>query len=248
LAERSVPAFSTLIAMLEGHATVLDEGLRREMYTVALNFCAFRINQGDENFLRPADRLYLKLLEAGWLSRGDLLPSEQFKNIVSLRLRLGEVAWTAQFIEDYGQRLTNAHDGLALSYNRAVLKFYERDYDAAIRMFDEVLRDVKSDMYYGTDARVFMLKSFYDRNRPDDDYLIDSQSNAFRVYITRNKRLGETDQQQYLNFAKLYRRLVDLRAQGWSVAASAKLRKALLGLPLSDRHWFEAKLGELGQT
>ena len=247
LAEHSVAAFEGLLEMLGKEADALDEGLRREMHTVALNFCAFQINKGDSRFLAHADGLYMRLLEAGWLLRDGLLPSELFKNIVSLRLRLGELEWTAKFIEAYGSRLANAHDGLALLYNRAVLKFYEGDQKACMVMFEEVLRDVKSDMYYGVDARVFMLKALYDRNRAEDDVLLESQWNAFRLYIMRNKRLGETDQKQYLNFAKLLRKLLDLRGKGVRKPALEKLRAALESLPLSDRHWFEAKLAEMGK-
>jgi len=97
------------------------------------------------------------------------------------------------------------------------------------------------------DARVFMLKALYDRNRAEDDVLLESQWNAFRLYIMRNKRLGETDQKQYLNFAKLLRKLLDLRGKGVRKSALEKLRAALESLPLSDRHWFEAKLAEMGK-
>lgn len=241
LAEQDENSFHKLMALMDAEGAKLADEVRSETYILALNYCAFQINQGNADYLSQADCLHLHLLEGGWLLQKGKLPSELFKNIISLRLRMGAIEWVARFIEEYADRLSNPHNGMAVKYCQALLKFHTCAYDDCIRILQEVLRDVKSDMYYGTDARVFLLKAYYLRDLPDDSYLLESNLNAFRVYVTRHKNLGEQSRKRHQNLVRLFRGLIRLREMPGEgrVDTLQKFLQDIQSLPLSQRNWFE---------
>lgn len=217
-----------------------DEG--RHLYRLALNFCYFRMNEGDEAYEAEADALLLELLGTGWLLKDGLLPPEQFKNIVSIRLRQGAVDWVREFVGAWEGKLTDEQEGAAALYNRSVLAFFEGRFGECIRGMDEVMRDFKADVYYGLDARLLQIKALYERNAPDDFLELESRLNSFRVFVLRNKKVGEIDQGHYKNFVKQCRRLVRLRDEVGE-KRGAKIKKFLSDLsglrPVSNRRWFE---------
>lgn len=247
LAEQSEASFITLMQLLETEGNSLAGETRSEVYIAALNFCTFQINQGNTSYLQEADQLYMRLIDGGWLLQKGKLPSEFFKNIISLRLRMGAADWVETFIEEYGDRLSNSHQGMAVLYSRALLQFYRDQFEPCIRNLNEVLRDVKSDIYYGIDSRVFLLKAYYLRNLPDDSYLLESNLNAFRLYILRHKSLGDESRKRYGNILRLFRGLIRLRELPISKRANTlkKLQKEIQSLPLSNRVWFEEQVQTL---
>lgn len=224
-----------------------DEG--KHLYRLALNFCYFRLNVGEEAYEAEADQLILELLETNWLLQDGRLPPEHFKNIVSVRLRQGALEWTEAFVAQWEDKLTDDHDGAAKLYNRAVLAFFKGEHGNCIRLMEEVLRDFKGDVYYGLDARLYQIKALYERNAPDDFLELESRLNAFRVFVLRNKKVGEIDQGHYKNFVKQCRRLVRLRDE-FSENRRVKIKKFLSELsgmqPVSNRKWFEQMAADLG--
>ena len=247
-ASGSEPHFHRLKAELAQHKDQVPPDEGKHLYRLALNFCYFRLNEGAEQFEAEAEGLLLELLDNGWLLEDGKMPPEHFKNIVSVRLRQGDVDWVKDFIGQWEDALTDGHGGAAKVYNRAVLAFFEGKYGQCIRAMEEVLRDFKADVYYGLDARLYQIKALYERNGPDDFLDLESRLNSFRVFVLRNKKVGEIDQLHYKNFVKQCRRLVRLRDE-LDGERERKIKKFLSGLSggqtVSNRRWFEQMVAEL---
>lgn len=235
--------FERLKAELAIQRNTLPEDEGKHLYRLALNFCYFRLNEGKDRFEQEADELLLELLDIGWLQEDGLLPPEQFKNIISLKLRRGELEWAKVFFSEWESRLTDNQNGAALRYNRATLAFFEKRYSECIREMDEVMRDFKADVFYGLDARLYQIKALFERNDHDDLLELESRLNSFRVFVLRDKKVGEIDKGHYKNFVKQCRRLVRLRDEVGEKRGD-KIEKFLSDLsglrPISNKKWFES--------
>lgn len=232
---------------LEQHRKRLPPDDAEHLFRIALNHCFYRLNEGDLDFLAETDQLLVQFLEEGWLLFKGKLPPEHYKNIISVRLREGHLEWVEAFIETWGPQLTNDHAGAAQIYNQGVLDYYKGAYSEAMRAMEEVLRDFKADVYYGLDARLIQIKCLFSRNSPDDADDLETRLNSFRVFVLRNKKIGDLDQAQYKNFVKVARRLIKLRSEPKHLrpAKTKKFLSELLRIhPLSSRKWFEEQVGK----
>lgn len=223
-----------------------DDGMH--LYRLALNFCYFKLNEGEDRFEQEIASLLLELLETKWLLKeGQLIP-EQFKNIVTIQLRQGETSWVRNFIDEWEGRLSDDHGGAAIVYNRAVLAFFESRHTDSLLGMEQVLDSFKADVFYGLDARLYQIKALYERNLPDDSLGMESKLNSFRVYVLRNNKVGKGDQEHYKSFVKLCRRLMVLRGEVGE-KRQKKIEKFLSGLsslrPVSNRSWFIKMANEL---
>lgn len=218
----------------------------RNLFHLALNHCTYRINAGSTEFEVETDAMHMVLLERAWLFPDGRIPHELLKNIVQLRLLLGHADWVASFLHDRESQLRASHPAVVLLYNQAVLAYYQGRYADCARSMETVLRDFKDDIFYGTDARIYLLMCLYERSKVEDTSIeMDSRLHAFRMYLVREQRIGETVKERYLNLVKQFRKLIALASEP-PVQRKKKAEKFILRLqelrPVSNRRWFERQV------
>lgn len=85
-----------------------------------------------------------------------------FRNIVTVGLRLGEMAWTEAFIHEYQRFLPEAQRENIVSFNLSQVYFYKRDYDKVI----ETLRHVEyEDVITNLNAKTLLLTTSDERDQ-----------------------------------------------------------------------------------
>lgn len=176
-----------------------------DMYIFARNYCAKRINKGDLRYLSEVLDLYKALLKDEIIFQDDWLSQWDYKNIVSVALRLEEFEWTEKFIRDYKPRLRPEHRDNAHTYNLALLHYHLGKYGKTL----ELLRDVEfTDVYYHLDSKSLLLKTYYETEstRP-----LLSLIDAFYVYLRRNKLISSYQKEGYSNFLKFFKKLMKVR-------------------------------------
>ncbi len=215
---------------------------QRTLFHLLLNHCVFRINGGNEEFEAEMDELQLTMLDFELFLVDGKMPPAQFKNIIYVRLLNGAFDWVVTFIDEWEGRLSNDHGGCSPIYNKAVLNFYEGEYNACIRKMEQVLRDFKEDVFYSLDARIYILMCLYEKGKQEDVLAqLESGLNAFRVYLLREKRLGDARKERYSNLVKQFRRLMSLSLEApvKRVKKAEKFLEILDSLqPASNRKWF----------
>jgi hypothetical protein len=210
-----------------------------DMYIFARNYCAKRINKGDLVYLGEVLDLYkalLKdeiLLQDGWLSQWD------YKNIVSVALRLDEFDWTEDFIRSYKSKLRPEHRDNAFTYNQALLHYHLGHYGKTL----ELLRDVEfTDVYYHLDCKSLLLKTYYETEaaRP-----LLSLMEAFYIYLRRNKLISGYQKEGYSNFLRFFKKLMKVRYQ--DRAAALKLKSEIEDTKaVANVTWLVKKTDEVG--
>ena len=138
--------------------------------------------------IRDRFEIYQTLLEKGIIFKnGELLPWD-YKNIVTLGLRLKEFEWIEGFIKNFNHKLPAKFQENALTYNLANLYFSQKRYDDVIRLLSTV--EYKG-LYYALDGRWLLLRTYYELQEME---AMESLVESFRIFLLRNKLLSKTKQ------------------------------------------------------
>ena len=208
------------------------------MFVFAQNFCIKRINKGEIGSLEEIFRLYKAIVEKGLIFEGNYVSQPDFKNIVTTGLRLGEVEWVSQFIEEYTPQLNPEFSENASTYSMAWVHFTRKEYDKALRM---LLRVEFNDVYYHLDSKSLLMKVYYEMNEFDSFF---SLVDAFKIYLRRNRFISDFQRETYHNFILLINKLMKIKA-GRHPMSPALLNEIESTKPAADLVWLKAKGNEL---
>ena len=210
-----------------------------EMYVGLLNYCSRKINQGNQFFVREFLEVYKEILQKNILPNNELNPWS-FKNAVQIALRLGEYEWTEKFIKDYNTKLPVEFRDSALSYNLALVYFYQKRYNEVIQQLQSVDYE---DMGYNLNAKSVLISVYYEIDA--DDALL-SQMDSFKTYLHRHKDIAENKRMHYLNLMKYVRKLLKLNKG--SKAEIEHIKKEMeedRKIGIASEKWILEKLAEL---
>ena len=130
--------YDTAFEAVESFADFFPKGELQNIYNYLQNYCVYQINNDRREFLRASFQLYQIQLGKGLLFIGDLLPEWHYKNIVTAGLRLQEVEWVRQFLEDYRPMLSAEVQENAYSYNLSEYYYATGGYKKAMQLLLQV--------------------------------------------------------------------------------------------------------------
>ena len=167
---------------------------------------------------------------------GDLSPWT-FKNLVIAALRVGEFNWAEQFIKNYKNRLNEKFRSNAYNYNQGALLFFKGQYGDALRLINQV---EYTDIFYALDTRTMQIKIYY---QLDEWAPMQSATEAFKVYLRRNKTLSENVKLLYNNFLKYTDKLSRLTKRDKPKLTELK-QKIEETKQIADLGWLQQKVDE----
>ena len=170
-------------------APLLIPSEARAAYKYAQNFCIRRINRGEQDWQHRLLRLYQKLLSSEIMLEQGVLAHSDFKNIVTLALRLGEFEWTKSFMDTYGRAIDKAHRSNALGYAEALFWAETGQRRKAIRKLNEVRF---SDVFYDLSARHLLARTYWEAG---EEEALRYHLNAFQLFVSRSKEISPTKKQ-----------------------------------------------------
>lgn len=199
--------YRKIVALARKHGADLPASERGDIYRYAQNYCIKQLNLGNQPYQRELFDLYRESLAEGLLTSGDNMFLGDFKNIVSLGIRLREHKWTENFMEAYHTLLPADVREDVLAYNRAALYYATGDYSSALRILTTANFD---DIFYQLGMRSLTLKIYFERN---DFEALDAALHAFEVYLRRNKKVSGYQVRVNRNLIKYVRQLARLKSR-----------------------------------
>lgn len=199
----------------------------RNVYLLAINYCARKIRQGKGQYLQEALSLYHQGLDRGILLDGKEISPWTFTNVVKLSLRLQQFTEIEQFIARYAERLPTPLRADALAFNQAELYYYTGRTDEAQALLNQVSY---SDLNYYLGARVLLAKLYYEGGATKS---LLSLLAAFTIFLKRNRQISSALKQTYLNFCDLLFQLIRRKPEQME-ALREKIQQVQL---LTDRGW-----------
>lgn len=234
----NIKNYQTLLQELDEYGHFFNPTEQRGMYVFAQNFCIRRINRGEEGALKEIFNLYKIMVEKDLLYEGNYISQPDFKNIVTTGLRLEEVDWVSNFIEEFRNKLNPEFSENAYTYSMAWVHFTKKEYDKALRM---LLKVEFNDVYYHLDSKSLLMKVYYEMDEYDPFF---SLVDAFKIYLRRNKFISDYQRETYHNFILLVNKLMKVKMK--KNLMSAALHKDVMNTkPAADLSWLKLKSTEL---
>jgi hypothetical protein len=228
-------AYRELRGHMENQAGFLPQEEQYEIWIHAINFCIRQANRGQIEYLRELLGLYQEALQRDLLlERGQLSPSN-YKNMVTVGLRVGEYTWVRRFIQTYREVLPPAFRDNAYTYNLAVYYYTLGHYEQVLELLREVEYD---DVFYNLDSKVLLLKVYYETEESDALF---SLFDSFAVFLKRNKVLSGYHKTINLNLIRYLKRLSRL-PPGKSKALEELQQRVEATREISALQWLTEKL------
>jgi len=235
LARKEERDYFILKKLLDDYGYDFEDKNLAELFIYARNFCIGKINAGQNNFFAEIFDLYEQGLSKRVLLLNGEINERNYKNIVTTGLRIGKHQWVFDFINEYRYKLNKLVRENSFNYNLANYFFHTGKYDKALQNLQKVSL---SDLFYGLDARMLMLKSYFEL---DEQEAFLNAYYSFRVFVMRRKNVSEQHRRNYLNFLRIAKKLMNLRPRDkknvLKIQNEIKTQNAL-----ADKSWLEEKM------
>ena len=208
-----------------------------EIYTLLQNYCIHLLNSGSGKYLQEAFDNYETMLGNKIIIEEGTISNSNFKNIVTIALRLKQFTWTEKFISTYSKILDVEFKKDAVTYNLSRLYYSQKKYKEALRLMQQV--DF-IDVYYQLDAKTLLLKIYYDTNAEEPMF---SLLSSFKIFLKRNKEISEYQYLIYNNFIKYLRRLYKIKTGGKGMLSDIE-KSIRTHKDVADTQWMLEKIAE----
>jgi hypothetical protein len=201
-----------------------------EIYSLAINYGASKLNQGKSEYRRDVFNLYKNGIQNGVFMTNGYISPYNFKNVVTLGIHLQELDWVEKFIAEYAEKLEPEQRKGVVDFNLAMLYYTKKDYRKAQRLLASFEVD---DLLITLNAKFLLIKIYVEEQEFD---LLDTHLSTMRVYLNRKEILGY--------HKNLYKNVIHFTKKINRIAPYTKDEKEKLieeikvATPLADKEWF----------
>ncbi|MFT5647925.1 MAG: hypothetical protein ACI976_002620 [Aureispira sp.] len=229
--------YQQLKKLLFEHYQALQSSEIKNIHVIALNFCIKQLNNGDEKYVQEVFDLFKYGLDYNILIKNNVLSRFTYKNIITAALRLKEINWTSQFMEQYTPYLHTKYQKNYHHFASAKLLYTKGDYDKTMRLLLQVEYD---DLFLNLDAKMILLKIYYEQGSTD---ALEALLHSFYIYLQRKEIMGY-HQSNYKNNIKFTRKLLHLAT--YDKENLEKLRQQIeQASPLTEKFWLLQQIHKL---
>ena len=202
------------------------------------NYCIKQANQGNAEYLKELFNLYQLQMERNIINDGGKIAQFDYKNIVTVGLRVNAFEWITNFIEAEKDHLSESVRDTAYNYNLARLYFSQNRFREALRA---LLMVEYTDVYYELDSRSLLLKTYYELEEYEAFLSLVS---SFGLFLRRNKHVSEYQRTVYRNLIRFSRKLFRIKMGGKQ--APGKVANEMREVKqIADLTWLNQKVAEL---
>jgi len=227
--------FNALVQYLNSIADQISKVECRALYNYALNFCSIQSKRGKTHYLEFMFSIFESMMEQDLLLSDPYVAPPNFKNAVTLAIKLKKFDWTENFIQQNSHKLPESHRDIIMHYSMANLAFVQKKFSIAQKHLLEV--DFL-DPFYRLSADILLLKIYYEIKEIESLFF---KILALRKYLQRDKTLAEQNRKAYKNFCRVLYKM-----SRWQFDRSGKLvslEKMIANTrPLVEKQWLNDKI------
>lgn len=174
----------------------------KDVFNYLQNFCVYNINQGVSSFLQKLFDIYSFQIEHDlFLDEKQHITQWDYKNIVTIGLRLQNTEWTYNFLHGFKKHLREEFKENAFNYNLANFYYETNNLKQAKQ---HLLQVTFSDVYYNLSARSILLKIYYEEEETEALFaLVEATIN----FLKRNKLVSAYQKRAYKNLFSFTKRV-----------------------------------------
>lgn len=228
-------AFQLVLAKLKQEEKHFTRSQLRELYQYPLNFCIRQINKGNLLYQQTIFEIYKVILKNEVILPAGILSPWDYKNIVTVSLRLGHFNWSKSFLTEYKKFLPDSERENSFQFNMANYYFQKKDFPSALKLLQSV---EFSDPVYQLDSRSILLKIYAEQ---DDQDALFYHLKAFQTFLDRNKRVSRFHKTLYGNLIRYTKKMIKVAGN----KKEMEKLQALLALETNaaDLPWLKKMLG-----
>lgn len=207
LKNHAIESYETLKLYLQNNSHIFEESELKSIYSFAINFCIYEINSGDLSYYKDLKSYYEYLIKNSLLFKDNYLPALEYKQIITVYLRLKDYQIAKDFALAYKEKLIPAQRENIYNFNLANIFCEEGNFAASLSL----LKDIELwDYSYQIGYRLIQTKAYFSLNESQAFYaLID----AFVIFLKRNHVISEHIRLININFLRLCKKLFQLKEQ-----------------------------------
>lgn len=212
----SLETYLELKALVHKHHKEFPIEIQNNILKLLLNHCAQIYKLGDISFLEEQFSWYQFGLRGKIITPQKQLTDASYINIIIMGSFLKKNDWTSNFIYEYNAYLDTTLQENAKCLGLAYFHFHQAEWVKTIDYLQKI--DFSINIFYNLRGRVLLLRCYMElyiinKDNPEHIYY---QAAAFKRYLTRNKALGNSTVNAYLNFIKLILKLLDYKTSNKS--------------------------------
>lgn len=210
----------------------------RQVYNTLINFCTKNIKKGKTEYLQHLFLFYKQIIQQGYIYVEGYIGPNHYKNAVIAGLRLNEIQWTEQFIENQKQKLEPKFRESVYHYCAATLHFTTQNYGKALTH----LLDFKhTDTFDQLNHKALIVKTYYELKYFE---AVKSAIDTFRVFLLNNQNaLSKNNYDSYRNFVNIMLKFYRIKTGGQK--ALGAIQKDIENTEnLIERQWLMQKTQE----
>lgn len=207
----------------------------RQLYVYAKNYCTNKIGLGNKTYSKDLFDLYQNELRDKIIYDDGKIRPDDFKNIITVSMVIGEIEWANTFLEDHRYKLIGKDGEEVYWYNKANILFYQKRYEDALEVLEKISFKL---VLYKISAKRLIIKLYYEM---DDIDGLSAAMNAFKVFIFRDEILSDKNKTRNRNFINLLYRIVNIPPKE-HIKIDKLINQVKETKKLANRKWLLAKL------
>ena len=219
------------------------------LYVELINYCKWREEQQSPEFGKESLELIKYMLKQGLLFESDnTLHAHNYSSIAASALRLNDITWAEDFINEYKKYILPERRENSYLYNMSILNFVKSKNNAERKKqyLDESLKFLSMvkcrDFYDKTMVNNHLLVIYYELGYIDQSIsLIDS----YRHFLSSNSLIPEDQKCRYNNFIKFLSRIINLHSYNSRTNREKLINDIKSVQDCENRKWLLSKINEI---
>jgi hypothetical protein len=228
--------FYDLKKMILDYDKKFNDEIVREVYSYAIQFCIKKINAGSQQYYIEIFELYKSALTLSLMEHNNQMSHHDFKNIITVGLRVNEFNWTENFIKVYNKQLPIEHQENAFTFNMARVYFFRKEYDKVLQLLQSVEYD---DVFYLLDSKLTLIKTFFELKEFES---LTALLESFKMLIRRKKIISEQQRTIYAHFIQYVKKFISIADKTKLLQLQSELQNPQ---QVADIGWLREKIDEL---
>lgn len=253
----TIPAIQIYLAILEMYLSITEHrywwdykaklnSLKKQanaydiynFYTKAFSYCNLQVRNGFHSFQQEIFEIYQTLVDEKYIFViSPYIHESTFRNYLSVCLQLGYLDKAKQILAEQEKGLRKYGQMDLFHFSRAMIAFEERDFKEVVANLSKVN---PQDLFFEDNVRVLYIQTYTELKEWES---VESNLNAYRVNVSRNKQHTKEYIQFRLNFARYINILRNIDEKGWE---NAKINHTIKELketnPVFKKTWILKKL------
>lgn len=174
------------------------------------------------------------------LRTGGVISQLTFRNIIFTTVRLNQVSWTEEFIENNIQLVNK--DSRESIYNHAmgIIAYVKKDYDTALKLLSSVDLD---NPFYASDVKTHIAIIYFEQGHYDSCINV---LDSFRHIITSREDFSAIFKEVNLHFINALTGLIKAKGSSKKEPALRKIKEKLEAQKMvNHKNWLLKKTGEM---